>query len=241
MHSFFAFAAITLPWLNPFTFGPTPAVLPWLFSTICLLMLISVVTLMDTSQLVRVSTSAWLTAAGLSAVLGLLQYFGATEWLGVWANGTRLGEAFGNLRQRNQYATLTSIGLLVVLWWATSKRVAFRIDVGVAIALGLILLALGNAASGSRTGLSQWILIALLCLWWQRQGTEKIGFLALMALALYGVGLFLLPLELKLLTQVDSAGLMGRLGENVGCSSRKVLWSNVPLASQDVFDFGESA
>lgn len=227
MHSFFAFAAITLPWLNPFTFGPTPAVLPWLFSTICLLMLISVVTLMDTSQLVRVSTSAWLTAAGLSAVLGLLQYFGATEWLGVWANGTRLGEAFGNLRQRNQYATLTSIGLLVALWWATSKRVAFRIDVGVAIALGLILLALGNAASGSRTGLSQWILIALLCLWWQHQGTEKIGFLALMALALYGVGLFLLPLELKLLTQVDSAGLMGRLGENVGCSSRKVLWSNV--------------
>ncbi|MEN9373618.1 MAG: hypothetical protein RIR79_1170 [Pseudomonadota bacterium] len=239
MRATLAFAAIALPWLNPFTFGPTPAVLPWLFSTICLLLLL-LVSVVDMQRLVPISTSAWLLAAVISAALGLLQYFGATEWLGVWANGTRLGEAFGNLRQRNQYATLTSIGLLVTLWFATysaiKKEATHAYGISVAVGFSLVLLALGNAASGSRTGLMQWIFIVLLTFWWQRRGMEKIvssfsapplTLLALLALAVYGVGLFLLPLELKLLTQVDSAGLMGRLDENVGCSSRLVLWSNV--------------
>ena len=229
MRPFLAFVAITLPWLNPFTFGPTPAVLPWVFSTICLVMLATVV---QAQWLVRVSTSAWLTAATVSAIFGLLQYFGATEPFGAWVNGTRMGEAFGNLRQRNQYATLTSIGLLVALWFlmmqnAIKNKARYAYAACVGIGFCIILLALGNAASGSRTGLSQWIVIALLCLWWQRQGTKKIGFFAVSALAIYGVGLFLLPFALKLFMHVDSAGLMGRLSENVGCSSRKVLWSNV--------------
>ena len=231
MHLFrpcIAFLAITLPWLNPFTFGPTPAVFPWLFSTICLLMLATVV---QTRWLVRVSAGAWLAAALVSAGFGLLQYFGATEPFGGWINGTRLGEAFGNLRQRNQYATLTSIGLWVALWWmvqfATKNKARYAYEISVVAVFAFILLALGNAASGSRTGLSQWILIAAMCLWWQYRGTEKIGAWAVFALLVYGVGLFALPLALKFFMQIDSAGLMGRLSENVGCSSRKVLWSNV--------------
>lgn len=52
---------------------------------------------------------AWLVAALLSAVIGLLQYFGATAAAELTVNSTGVGEAYGNLRQRNQVTTLTNI------------------------------------------------------------------------------------------------------------------------------------
>jgi len=41
---------------------------------------------------------AWATAAGVSALIGLLQYFGATAAFGVWLNHTDAGTVYGNLR-----------------------------------------------------------------------------------------------------------------------------------------------
>ena len=68
--------------------------------------------------MVRAMVLAWSLAAALSAAIGLLQYFGATAPFGVWLNHTDVGAAFGNLRQRNQFATLLNIGLAAALWWA---------------------------------------------------------------------------------------------------------------------------
>jgi len=61
---------------------------------------------------------AWLVAACASAVLGLLQYFDISRDWAPWVNQPGLGQAYGNLRQRNQFATLCSMGLAALWWWA---------------------------------------------------------------------------------------------------------------------------
>ena len=50
---------------------------------------------------------AWLAAGLVSALMGWVQYVGAADALAPWVAATP-GEAFGNLRQRNLYASLTS-------------------------------------------------------------------------------------------------------------------------------------
>ncbi len=50
-----------------------------------------------------------------------------------------------------------------------------------------LLLALGNAASGSRTGLLQWLLIPLRAAWWVLPGRRYLLVLALQAALAYAV------------------------------------------------------
>ncbi|WP_413857701.1 pilin glycosylation ligase domain-containing protein [Candidatus Aalborgicola defluviihabitans] len=45
-----------------------------------------------------------------------MQYFGDSAALAPWINTTGLGEAYGNLRQRNQFATLGN-GFGGLVWW----------------------------------------------------------------------------------------------------------------------------
>ena len=90
-----------------------------------------------------------------------------------------------------------------------------------------LLLALGNAASSSRTGLLQWGLIALLCVWWFWTGQRRLLVFALQALLAYGLAVVALPWLLALTSGQQSGGLFGRLVEETGCSSRKILWANV--------------
>ena len=90
------------------------------------------------------------------------------------------------------------------------------------------LLALGNAASSSRTGLLQWMLIAAAH---RLVGAAGRGggcwCLRCRPLLAYGVAVLTLPWLLELATGLHSGGLFGRLAEAPGCSSRKMLWSNV--------------
>ena len=46
----------------------------------------------------RVLLGGWALAAGVSALMGLLQYFDQSQLLGTWVNYAGLGQAFGNLR-----------------------------------------------------------------------------------------------------------------------------------------------
>ncbi|WP_395318214.1 PglL family O-oligosaccharyltransferase [Variovorax sp. UC74_104] len=97
---------------------------------------------------------AWgVLAAGIvSAVLGLLQYYGLAEPLVPWTTSPALGQAYGNLRQRNQFATLISMAWCAALWlYATNE--ALRVRRGLMAAAVLLLIA--AAASTSRTGLLQ--------------------------------------------------------------------------------------
>ena len=180
---------------------------------------------------------AWLIASLLSACIGLLQYFGQTHaLLTPWFNTASIGEAFGNLRQRNHFATLCSIGLLALLW-RTARVEDWPPVRWVLWGTGALLLACANASSGSRTGFLQWWLVAGLgLLWWWQSGRSAKGVngplaraavMALVALALYLVSLWLLPRVLEITTGFTSNGLLGRFKDETGCSSRRILWANV--------------
>ncbi len=226
---------VALPWLNPFSPGPSSIVVPWLLTLGCLtpILLWTAPVWLD-----RAAATAWLAAALISAAIGLLQYFGVASVLAPWVNSTEVGEAFANLRQRNQFATLTNMGLAALLWFN-----AYRHAEGVAMAhrtsdadgraaslLAAILLALGNAASASRTGMVQLLLLLALHLVWSRlaaKGSQSVAWPVLLtAIVAYAVAAFALPALGGL--DAQSSGILGRLHEGATpCTSRITLWSNV--------------
>ncbi|MHB1200597.1 MAG: PglL family O-oligosaccharyltransferase [Polaromonas sp.] len=219
---------LVLPWLSPYTAGPTPNAWPWLISAFCAILL----WLLRRRLNVKLITATWVLAAGFSAMIGLLQYFGLAQALDPWVSQTVPGEAFANLRQRNQFATLTSIGLIALLAWVAlvapsgaSRISATRVPWWASATA--VLLALGNAASDSRTGLLQWALVLALTAWCAASGRRHLRVLALQAMLAYAVAVLALPWLLELVTGVRSGGLIARLAEAPGCASRRVLWSNV--------------
>ena len=218
-------ALLTIPWLNPYTAGPAPNTWPWLVSMLCGALL----WLFRRHLTARVVIVAWLAVAALSAAIALAQYFGLSRAMSPWISQTQAGEAFANLRQRNQFATLTSIGLVALMALVAGRGEAqARGRRAPAWAyLSAALLAAGNAASNSRTGLLQWLLIALLAGWWVGPGRRRLLLFALQAVLAYAVAVLTLPWLLEWATGIRSGGLFGRLAEAPGCESRKILWSNV--------------
>ena len=222
-------AFLLLPWLSPYTAGPTPNVWPWLLSALCAVFL----WLFRRRLNPELVALAWVLAAVISALIGLVQYFGLAPALSPWINQPQAGEAYANLRQRNQFATLTSIGLAALIGWlALRERPEGRPQAQGGMmpwwaCLFALLLALGNAASSSRTGLLQWALIAVLTAWWALPARWRLLVFALQALLAYGIAVFTLPWLLEWATGEYSGGLFGRLVDSTGCSSRKILWSNV--------------
>ena len=245
-YSITAFFLLTLPWLNPFAPGPSPPVLPWLVALMATggLIGLGAARRLATHQPFKSTFAqrwagpfAWaLVAAGLaSSVMGLLQYFGVAAALEPWVRQGTFGEAFANLRQRNQFASLTNMALVALIWWVMTGR-SQAAGVGsnsslnrheaLAPLLAAGLLTIGNAASSSRTGLLQ---LALLCslfwLWggWRRLAVRRVLLVAVVA---YAVSMLLLP-WLADFGPFDR-GMFARLRDGDGvCESRRALWSNV--------------
>ncbi|MGH8441026.1 MAG: Wzy polymerase domain-containing protein, partial [Pseudomonas sp.] len=268
--------ALIAPWLLPPQGGPSPSVVPWLFSLACAGVLLGVLPLSRkrwlwscwlaagclgavfvlkgqvTDTLVAVfalglagtcaalaasvSTdsrsvfwlaTAWLIAGLISAVIGLCQYFGVEQYFLPWMSQSGAGEAFANLRQRNQFATLTNMGLLALLWHAVpASSDSPKPWAWWAVTAAAVLLSVGNAASSSRTGLVQLSLLVILAwLWgWLRQpaGLRVL----LVAVLTYGVAALTLPM----LAGLDPAtsGILARLHDGgPACASRLTLWGNV--------------
>lgn len=63
-----------------------------------------------------------LRAGAVSAVLGLLQYYGLAGALAPWTSALPGGQAFGNLRQCNQFASLIGVALIAALRLYASYR-----------------------------------------------------------------------------------------------------------------------
>ena len=153
------FLFIILPWLSPFTLGPTASVAPLLVSWACAAALsMTRAPIQDATAFLkrfgavallflgaalwqtgippgaetlalgmsllailacairfsgsgradaRLVARAWLLAGLASALMGWLQYTGMGSSLAPWVSHANFGEAFGNLRQRNLYASLT--------------------------------------------------------------------------------------------------------------------------------------
>ena len=160
-----------------------------------------------------------------------MQYFGAATDFSPWINQTRYGEAFANLRQRNQFATLTNISLSALIWLMVQNakpQPESKKSTGTTIFFGCVaasVLMVGNAVSSSRTGLFELVLLCVLFgLWvqWQYRGVRWVLVCAVLA---YGLAAFALPY----LAGLDPAshGVFARLGQDEACGSRMVLWSNV--------------
>lgn len=175
----------------------------------------------DRPWLARAIANAWLVAALVSSVLALAQYFGLSAQLGRWVNPTEAGEAFANLRQRNQFASLTAIGLVALLWKVQhGARPSWTVPAAA-------LLAAANAASASRTGAVQIVMIVVLASWWLRLADRRTVAVCVAAVLAYVVAAVLLPLSLQHLLGVSAPSAFGRLASAEGCSSRMVLWGNV--------------
>lgn len=251
-----ALLALALPFLFGHTQPPITNFWPLLVSWLCGVVLLALglarrqETPWGQAPGCRPPVPATLFAAGLAlaalaaAVVGLLQYFWGDPGLpGV--QPSTLGQAMGNLRQRNQQATLLSLGVWALLWSLAQRRgrpprnaalpalpalsapVAKTLYRGGAV-MAVALLAVSSAATASRTGALQWVLVAaLLCLWRASCGGRVLR-LAAVAVAVYVLAAWGLPLLLLHWTGTTTDGLFVRfLDGNQACASRSVLWSNV--------------
>ena len=136
------------------------------------------------------------------------------------------GEAFANLRQRNQFASLTNIALVALLAWQVLPRRTAQASARpeLLLAAALALLALGNAASASRTGLLQLWMVAALALCWRRE--QRVALWLTWALACYAIGAVALPWFVGLDPSMHGMFSRLRTGDAL-CSSRLTLWRNV--------------
>jgi hypothetical protein len=166
----------------------------------------------------------WMAAGLVSSVLALLQYVGYASPLAPWVNSAPPGEAFANLRQRNQFASLSNIALAALLAVSVlAPRYCLRWQ-GAWLAGAMALLVIANAATASRTGLLQLAVLTATSLVWCRDA-RTLAWLASM-LACYAIATLALPW----LANLDPAthGMLSRLREGDAlCSSRITLWRNV--------------
>ena len=219
--SWVAGVLMVLPWIHPWSPAPLPNVVPLLISWACIGLMMVLGLRLQPKDIAR----AWVIAALISSAMGLAQYFGWVDALNGWVHVPEyLGEARSNLRQRNQLATLTALGILATLWWACHGLPRHQ-----AIWM-LALMAAGNAATNSRTGLLQMLLISALVLMWRRCGRRGQGLSwhwALWACVFYVLCIWALPLLLSASAGTQAVSALSRMGMNDGCGSRSVLWRNV--------------
>ena len=222
---------VILPWLSPLAPGPSPGVVPSLISWFCaaLFVVVAILHRLTDKQLSNTLAKSLMAAGLISCIFGVLQYFGAANPFSFLISSAQAGEAYANLRQRNQFASLTNIGLaaLLVLLVRMPHRCVGESRRFMVLALaGTVLLAVGNGASSSRTGMIQLLLVCgVFCMWgyWRNLRVRNVLLLSVFAYALAMVALpWLAGADLSV------QGMLARLraGDSV-CSSRITLWSNV--------------
>ena len=223
---------LVCPWLSPFGVIPFSF---WVSSVfvLCMLAVVAMEACMPRSALqVRVWPGliavSWLIAALVSVPLGLIQYMGDAGLFDPWLMQTGSGTAFGNLGQRNHFASLMNMGVAALIWLGAAPLGPMRISGWVAPLVMVLLLSMGNAATASRTGFLQLVLLLALVLYWSFRVTRSFRspavLLVVAGLIFYLLGSLLLPFAAGL--GLDS-GMVGRLRESVSCESRLVLWANV--------------
>jgi hypothetical protein len=217
---------LALPWLNPFAPGPSASVGPWLVSASCAVMGWAVYQLeqpryIPRDRWLRCIAISWIAAALISSVIALIQYFGVAQHLTALMSAPPPGEAYANLRQRNQFASLTVIGMATLMWWASrGLKPGYLVP-------PMVLLAAATAASASRTGLVQMVILTTLAAAWPGDGRRERLRLCLAGAVAYLPAALVLPELLWDLTGATAPNVWSRLAGTDGCGSRLVLWSNV--------------
>lgn len=155
--------SLLLAWLWGFPYGPSFGLAAWVIALVGL----SVALLNDPIHL-RTIRLALLFAAMISVAFAFLQYAGVAEVFAPWVSASAQGQAYANLRQPNQFASLCAIGWIALLLQQAdlnlpaakfegmhSSGIPERTPYFMWILTGW--LALGNAMTASRTGAIQWL------------------------------------------------------------------------------------
>jgi O-antigen ligase len=191
-------------------------------------------------SLLRWLVAGLLAAAVISAVLGVLQHLGLARELSPWVNQPLKGDAFANLRQRNQFASLTSLGLVALLGWVAARAKSHSMTPKCwALAFAVLnVLAAGVACSVSRTGAVQWALVGVLMAAWGWHSAKRdaafgngLVWLALAAPVLVAVWSVVMPwLALQTTGEWGASMILrvtGQAQDYAACGGRRVLWANV--------------
>ena len=219
---------LTLPWLWPFTAGPVAVTQPYLASAALAALTLLCWPVRDRDGAVQAVAAAWLAAAVASSVIALLQYFDLEAALYPWVNIAQPGQAFGNLRQPNQLASLLVMGAWALRWWVQVQRLPTLVTV----ALGALRMA-ALAATASRVGLVALLGGGALALWWSLRGEggprRMVALLAVAgAVGAYALAALALPGLAQWADGVAGRDMLERLrtAEST-CGSRLILWRNV--------------
>ncbi|MDR2156125.1 MAG: Wzy polymerase domain-containing protein [Burkholderiaceae bacterium] len=216
---------LTLPWLWPYTYGPSAGVEPYLASAALAAVALALWPARGAVGDARVAAWAWLAAALASSLIALLQYFDLETPFYPWINIAEPGRAFGNLRQPNQLATLLVIGALALRGLVQDGRLSWRLAAGLCA-----LLVAALAATASRVGLVELLACGALLSWWARGA--KHGRRAVLAVggaaALYALAVLALPVLAQMTEGIVGRDMVERLrtAEST-CGSRLILYDNV--------------
>ncbi|MFN7120461.1 MAG: Wzy polymerase domain-containing protein [Hydrogenophaga sp.] len=213
---------VAAPWFWPILAGPLPAMLPDLFAWTCGALLLGLFPWIR-GDFGRVVSWGLVIAAVGSSLLALIQYFDYDELFGLWVASTPPGYVTANVHQTNMLATLLASGLWA-LWYLTRTR---HIAMNLANALGALVLT-GIAATASRTGMVQLVLLCGVVIFWSPSQRRFHAIAAVMLAAFYLSIAQLLPWILEVLRGITiDRNLLGRFSGDIGCTSRRVVWDNV--------------
>ena len=178
------------------------------------------------SLFARVSSWAFVLAGAvvlvalLNALVALYQYFGFSAQFPIpYIETTPIGSAIGQVRQRNQMATLCVLGLVTLAYFPVKFRWASIARFGV----GVCLIA-AVAASASRIGAAAILLFSCTLIFTFRSLPRSSQQLVGLSFPIFLVLAYLLPALIE-----DQSGLVSRLTDDafaVPCNSRLLLWKN---------------
>ena len=210
-----------LVWLWPIATQPVPSFWPGAVAWSAAIWL-WLVALSRREQSELIIAQGWLMAALLSAVLGIAQYFGLGDRLFPLVAFATPGYAYANTGQINHLASLLAVGLWVLAWMQRQGLLLRHLHWMAA------LMAIALAATTSRGGLLQLVLVTVLALWWGAGRRQQVFRLYAVAGVAYVVAVLALPWLLEHgLGMVPERKLLTRMAVEGTCSSRKVLWANV--------------
>ncbi len=216
-----------LPWLLNPSWGPSPIVLQTALSAAAGLVWF-VLPPAQRGDMAGAVALSWLAAAAVNAAIAIAQYFGGVHDSSLLISGASYGEAYGNLRQRNQAATLFALGLAAAFYLFARVRGVARTGATLALVLAVALISAACALTSSRTGLLQWLILGGLAFVapWVWGADRRWRLWGALALGSYLLALLALPALAQWWTGQSPTTLMGRMATDLGCVSRKVLWRN---------------
>lgn len=214
-------AAVAVPWMYPLARGPSASVEQGLVSWLALSVLVGTLSWPWTHSSTKFVLKMWVGAALLNSLIGIGQYAGLLDTLGAWISSPPVGQAYGTLRQRNQFASLMMIGL-------ASSLALFQLGARKSVvACAVMALSAACALSASRTGALGLVLVCMYAV--MRPGGRPAGTLMLVSCSAgaYLAAAVLAPQLLQVARDVEAQTVIERVISVPGCASRTLLWSNV--------------